>query len=219
MTKLDKIQKHLDNLSELAQESTLHYEDGTQFNIYDLKELMAKELTAIEDIQKEEEKVKKRAIHDIALEYLGIEHWVEHATEEVNYYELHKKDIKKALELAYEDGQATAPEQAFKEFEHEADDDKPKETELTVDELIRMGDKLSDVHDTIELYNHSLNLTPAPNRIKQGEGIVHYHALHELASTMFYKNQKMMKEIDNIAYLLQENAEAFEIKDIRKKLV
>lgn len=57
MKKQERIQEHLDNLSDLAQENTRDYDDGTEFNIYDLKELMAKELTAIEVIQQEEEEL------------------------------------------------------------------------------------------------------------------------------------------------------------------
>lgn len=55
MTKQTRIQKHLDNLSELTQENNVRYVDGTEYNIYDLKELMSKELIAIEEIQKEEQ--------------------------------------------------------------------------------------------------------------------------------------------------------------------
>lgn len=47
---MKNIKKHLENLTELAQSTTDRYEDGTEYNIYDLKELMAKELQAIEDI-------------------------------------------------------------------------------------------------------------------------------------------------------------------------
>src|SRR5699024_8805729 len=55
MTKQTKIQKHLDNLNELTQENNVRYADGTEYNIYDLKELMSKELVAIEEIQEEEQ--------------------------------------------------------------------------------------------------------------------------------------------------------------------
>lgn len=55
MTKQTRIQRNLDNLRDLAQAKNIYHDDGTEFNIYDLKELMAKELVAIEKVQEEEE--------------------------------------------------------------------------------------------------------------------------------------------------------------------
>ena len=43
-----------------------------------------------------------------------------------------------------------------------------KETVLTVDELKKMGDILIDMRETIELYNHALNLVTAGAKLEQG---------------------------------------------------
>ena len=150
MTKQKDIQTHLDNLKALTEKENVRYEDGTEFNIYDLKELIAKELTAIEEIQEEEQQVQ---------------------------------------------------------------------TALTVDELERMGDMIADIIETIELYNHALNLVPHGRKLEQGELSVHYQSLYDLTDTMFQKNQKMMKKLDYIGYTLLENADAFEIENTRKKFI
>ena len=147
MTKQKAIQTHLDNLKALTEKENVRYEDGTEFNIYDLKELIAKELTAIEEIQEEEH----------------------------------------------------------------------VETALTVDELKKMGDILGDMRETIELYNHALNITRAPRELDRDEFVVQYYALHSLTNTMHGKNQKIMKELDLIGHALSENDNAFEIKDTRKR--
>lgn len=91
------------------------------------------------------------------------------------------------------------------------------QTALTVDELNKMGEMIADIIETIELYNHALNVTPAPRDIEGGILATHYYALYALTDTMFHKNQKIMKELDLIGYTLLENADDFEIKNTRKK--
>ena len=91
------------------------------------------------------------------------------------------------------------------------------ETVLTVDELKRMGDILSDMRETIELYNHALNLVPHGKKLEQGELAVRYQSLHDLTRTMFYKNQQLMNDLNEISYTLAENDDAFEIENTRKK--
>lgn len=151
MTKQTRIQRHLDNLSNLAQENVLHYEDGTEYNIYDLKDLMAKELVAIEKIQEEQENTEI------------------------------------------------------------------SETTLTVKELQNMGKVLADIGETIELYNHAMNFTPDINDIRVDGIAARYRALYDLTSTMFRKNQGIMKELDHIGHTLSENDNAFEIENTRKR--
>ena len=92
-----------------------------------------------------------------------------------------------------------------------------KQTVLTVDELKRMGDILGDMRETIELYNHALNVTPAPRDIEDGALAAHYYALYALTDTMFHKNQKIMSDLNHIGYTLSENDNAFEIEDTRKR--
>ena len=92
-----------------------------------------------------------------------------------------------------------------------------KETVLTVDELKRMGEMLSDMRETIELYNHALNLVPAGANLEKGELAVRYQSLHDLTRTMFYKNQQLMRDLNEIGYTLAENDDAFEIENTRKK--
>ena len=91
------------------------------------------------------------------------------------------------------------------------------ETVLTVDELKKMGDMLVNVRETIELYNHALNITRAPRELDRDEFVAQYYALHSLTNTMYSKNQKIMNELDCIGYTLSENDNAFEIKSTRKK--
>lgn len=92
-----------------------------------------------------------------------------------------------------------------------------KETVLTVDELKRMGEMLSDMRETIELYNHALNLVPTGAKLEQGELAVRYQAIYDLTDTMFHKNQKIMSDLNHIGYTLSENDDAFEIERTRKK--
>ena len=94
---------------------------------------------------------------------------------------------------------------------------KPTQTTLTVDELKRMGEMLADIRETIELYNHALNLVPSGRNIKEGMLSVYYHSVYDLTETMFEKNQKMMNELNAIGYTLAENDNAFEIKETRKR--
>ena len=91
------------------------------------------------------------------------------------------------------------------------------QTALTVDELKRMGEMLSDMREKIELYNHALNLVPSGARLEQGELAVRYQSLHDLTRTMFYKNQQLMNDLNHIGYTLSENDNAFEIENTRKK--
>jgi len=91
-----------------------------------------------------------------------------------------------------------------------------KETALTVAELKKMGEILGDMRETIELYNHALNLVPDGRKTDPNTLAVHYQSLYELTSTMFYKNQKIMKELDHIGYTLSENDDASEIENTRK---
>ena len=91
------------------------------------------------------------------------------------------------------------------------------ETVLTVDELKRMGEMLADIRETIELYNHALNLVPVGAKLEQGELAVRYQSLHDLTRTMFYKNQQLMNDLNEISYTLAENDDAFEIENTRKK--
>ena len=91
------------------------------------------------------------------------------------------------------------------------------ETVLTVDELKRMGNILSDMRETIELYNHALNFVPVGANLEQGELAVRYQSLHDLTRTMFYKNQQLMNDLNEISYTLAENDDAFEIENTRKK--
>lgn len=92
-----------------------------------------------------------------------------------------------------------------------------KETVLTVDELKRMGEILSDMRETIELYNHALNLVPPGAKLEQGELAAHYQYLYDLTGTMFHKNQQLMNDLGEIGYTLAENDNAFEIEDTRKR--
>lgn len=92
-----------------------------------------------------------------------------------------------------------------------------KETVLTVDELKRMGEILSDMRETIELYNHALNLVPNGKRLERGELAVHYQSLYDLTETMFRRNQQIMNDLNEIGYTLAENDDAFEIEDTRKR--
>ena len=92
-----------------------------------------------------------------------------------------------------------------------------KETVLTVDELKRMGEMLADMRETIELYNHALNLVPNGKKLEQVELSVRYQSLHDLTRTMFYKNQQLMNDLNEISYTLAENDDAFEIENTRKK--
>lgn len=98
-------------------------------------------------------------------------------------------------------------------------DEVATQTALTVDELKKMGEMIADIIETIELYNHALNLVPNGKLLEQGGLAVRYQALYDLTDTMFHKNQKMMKELDYIGYTLLENADAFEIENTRKKFV
>ncbi|QIK51277.1 hypothetical protein G7058_03905 [Jeotgalibaca porci] len=91
------------------------------------------------------------------------------------------------------------------------------ETVLTVDELKRMGDILSDMRETIELYNHALNLVPHAGQLNPGELAVRYQALYDLTDTMFNRNQQIMRDLNEISFTLAENDDAFEIENTRKK--
>ena len=91
------------------------------------------------------------------------------------------------------------------------------QTALTVDELKKMGEMLADIRETIELYNHALNLVPLGANLEQGELSVRYQSLHDLTRTMFYKNQQLMNDLNEISYTLAENNDAFEIENTRKK--
>lgn len=92
-----------------------------------------------------------------------------------------------------------------------------KETALTVDELKKMGEIIGDTRETIELYNHALNLAPAPQNIDKDTLVASYSALFALTDTMFHKNQKIMSDLNHIGYTLSENDNAFEIQDTRKQ--
>ena len=91
------------------------------------------------------------------------------------------------------------------------------ETVLTVAELKKMGDMIADIIETIELYNHALNLVPAGANLEQGELAVRYQSLHDLTRTMFYKNQQIMNDLNEISYTLAENDDEFEIANTRKQ--
>lgn len=78
------------------------------------------------------------------------------------------------------------------------------QTVLTVDELKKMGDLLADTRELIELYNHALNFVPRVESLKEGEIVVNYHSLYELTRTMFYKNQQIMRDINDVSYALAE---------------
>lgn len=91
------------------------------------------------------------------------------------------------------------------------------QTALTVDELKRMGEILSDIRETIELYNHALNLVPVGASLEQGELSVRYQSLYDLTETMFHRNQQIMQDLNEISYTLAENNDALEIEDTRKK--
>ena len=92
------------------------------------------------------------------------------------------------------------------------------ETALTVDELKRMGDTIADIVETIELYNNALNLVPNGRNTNPNTLVAHYQSVHDLTRTMFYKNQKIMKELDDISYTLLESADAFEIENTTEDL-
>ena len=91
------------------------------------------------------------------------------------------------------------------------------ETALTVAELKKMGDMIADIVETIELYNHALNLVPDGKKLEQGELSVHYQSVHDLTRTMFYKNQQIMNDLNEISYTLAENDDEFEIANTRKQ--
>lgn len=86
------------------------------------------------------------------------------------------------------------------------------QTALTVDELKKMGDMLADVRETMELYNNALNLVPHGRKLNSTDLAIQYQALYELTNTMFYMNQKIMKNLDHASYLLSENDNANEIE-------
>lgn len=91
------------------------------------------------------------------------------------------------------------------------------ETVLTVAELKKMGDMIAGIIETIELYNHALNLVPDGKKLEQGELSVSYQSVHDLTKSMFYKNQKLMSDLNEISYTLAENDDAFEIENTRKQ--
>lgn len=91
-----------------------------------------------------------------------------------------------------------------------------KQPVLTVDELKKMSDTLSDMRDIIELYNHALYVTPAPEDVKEEALNAQYHALYALTDTMFHKNQAMMNDLNKIGYLLAKNNDEKEIEELRK---
>lgn len=80
-----------------------------------------------------------------------------------------------------------------------------------------MADILSEIRETIELYNHALNLVSHGKQLEQGEIAVRYQALYDLTDTMFHKNQQIMSDLNEISYTLAENDDAFEIENTRKR--
>ena len=91
------------------------------------------------------------------------------------------------------------------------------ETVLTVEELKNMGELLADTRETMELYNHALNLVPHGSKLSSTDLAIYYQSLYELTDTMFLKNQKIMKDLDNVAYVLSENDNEVEIKNVRER--
>ena len=91
------------------------------------------------------------------------------------------------------------------------------ETVLTVDELKSMGELLADTRETMELYNHALQLVPHGSKLSSTDLAIYYQSLYELTDTMFLKNQKIMKDLDNVAYVLSENDNEVEIKNVRER--
>jgi|SRR5699024_3576089 len=89
------------------------------------------------------------------------------------------------------------------------------ETVLTVAELKKMGELLVDTRETIELYNHALNLLPHGSKLSSTDLAIYYQSLYELTDTMFLKNQKIMKDLDNVGYLLSENDNELEVQHVR----
>ena len=89
------------------------------------------------------------------------------------------------------------------------------ETHLTVAELKNMGDKLDDISETIELYNHALNLVPNGENIPVDNLYNYYKDLYKLANTMFHKNQKLMTELSRISLLLVNNDDEKEIEELK----
>lgn len=53
MTNQTRIEAQLDYLSDMAQSTSIHHEDGTEFTVKDLQKIIVDSLTAIEERQKE----------------------------------------------------------------------------------------------------------------------------------------------------------------------
>lgn len=208
MTKQTRIQKHLDNLSELAQANQLQYEDGIRFSVYDLQETMAKELYAIKEIQEEENvnylfaSDEMNSIKNIARNILGIETFQLAKDAKANFYNLHITDIRTALIEAYFAGVNAQEQQVFKEFPKEEHTDKLL---LDGNELTKLGQRLTDVMETVELMKHAFNLVPNPRDLERGSITTYYMGAYGLLNASVDNLLTIIDELDNVSYLLLEN--------------
>ena len=73
---------------------------------------------------------------------------------------------------------------------------------LTVDQLKRLGSKLSSVLNVIELQNQLLNQVMPTRKIEQEEFSTCYDVLYKSTDAMYDVNQNLIETIDDVAFLL-----------------
>lgn len=94
-----------------------------------------------------------------------------------------------------------------------------KENNILLSEkrLSELGEQLNDIIHEIEMQNHVINFIPDVNSVKESP-LVHYDFVYNALDTFFDTNQKTMKVLDKISFILQCLDDEKELKALGEKI-
>lgn len=84
---------------------------------------------------------------------------------------------------------------------------------LSEERLSELGGQLSDLVSTIEMQNHVINFVPTVNSVKESP-LTTYSYVYEALETFYSSNQKMIKVIDDISFVLQNLSDEKELNSL-----
>jgi len=85
------------------------------------------------------------------------------------------------------------------------------DVKLTAKELDQLGEKVARIEAYLRQINHTINLTPRPDELREGETQAYYHFVHEFLSDTFLTNQDVLKDLDEIAFALLNATDEHEL--------
>lgn len=95
---------------------------------------------------------------------------------------------------------------------------KTNEILISNERLVKLGEQLNEVLHEVEMQNHVINFVPNPGTIGEN-ALFYYNSVHQALGTFYESNQKTMKTLDRIAFILQNITDKEELEVVGEHIV